>query len=162
MFSDRYLLISFHASWQSSRIFTHSLSAGTVAFKSQTITTTTSNNKKALCKAKLGRVIALVCDGQTIRKKYWVKAGNIWKAWLNIYYYVSPISFSTCTTLEIWDVNKVIIIIYFIYLAGFLITLSPNGIEQFFSAKNYLQSSYYKNHECNHCFFSSPRSFFFS
>ena len=101
MFPDRYLLISFHASWQSSRIFTHSLSAGTVAFKSQAITTTTNNNKKALCKAKLGRVIALVCDGQTIRKKYGVRAGNIRKAWLNIYYYVSRISFSTCTTLEI-------------------------------------------------------------
>ena len=72
--------------------------------------------KRHCCKAKLGRVIAQVCDGQTIRKKYWVKAGNIRKAWLNIYYYVSPISFSTCTTLEIWDVNKVIIIIYFIYI----------------------------------------------
>ena len=47
------------------------------------------------------------------KKKYGVRAGNIRKAWLNIYYYVSRISFRTCTTLEIWDVNKVIIIIYF-------------------------------------------------
>ena len=56
------------SSCQSSRILTHSLSAGTVVFKRQTITTATSNNKKALCKAKPGRVIAPVCGGQTIRK----------------------------------------------------------------------------------------------
>ena len=60
--------ISFHANWQSSRIFSHSLSPGTVAFKSQTMTTTTTNNEKALCKAKLGRVISPVCAEQTFRK----------------------------------------------------------------------------------------------
>ena len=40
-------------------------------------------------------------------------------------------------------------------------------VQQFFSAKNYLQSNHYKNLECNHCFFlfSSflpPGSFLFS
>ena len=57
-----------------------------------------------------------------------------------------------------------------IYLAGFLKTLPPDGLFRSnspFSAKNYLQSSHYKNQECNHFFFlvSSflpPRSFFFS
>ena len=41
------------------------------------------------------------------------------------------------------------------------------SVQQFFSAKNYLQSSHYKNYESNHCFFLfslfvPPRSFFFS
>ena len=35
-------------------------------------------------------------------------------------------------------------------------------VHQFFSAKTYLQSNHCKNWECNHCFFSSPSSFFFS
>ena len=57
-----------------------------------------------------------------------------------------------------------------IYLVGFLKTLPPDGLfrsHSLFSAKNYFQSSHYKNQECNHFFFlfSSflpPRSFFFS
>ena len=58
-----------------------------------------------------------------------------------------------------------------IYLAGFLITLSPNGpfaSNSFFSTKNYLQSSrYHVKTESAAIFFffssfPSPRSFFFS
>ena len=44
-----------------------------------------------------------------------------------------------------------------IYLAGFLKTLPPDGLfrsHSLFSAKNYLQSSHYKNQECDHFFFS--------
>ena len=52
-----------------------------------------------------------------------------------------------------------------VYLPEFLRTLYIAKwtfcVQQFFSAKTYLQSSYYKNWECKHCFFSSPLSFFF-
>ena len=58
----------------------------------------------------------------------------------------------------------------YIHLARFLKTLLPNRSlppNSLFSAKNDLQSSHYKNQECNHCFFLfssilSPGYFFFS
>ena len=58
-----------------------------------------------------------------------------------------------CITLE----EMTIIIKKKIYLVGFLKTLPPDGLfrsNSLFSAKNYLQSSHYKNQECDHFFFS--------